>query len=66
MLRLYRYPSLEQPWSAYRWDKSADPESSRYSDEDVCRTAAIEQWNLSIMTTFMIKFITCDLFNNVF
>ena len=24
------------------------------------------QWNLSIMTTFVIKFITCDLFRNVF
>ena len=24
------------------------------------------QWNLSITTTFIIKFITCDLFSNVF
>ena len=24
------------------------------------------QWNLSITTTFKIKFITCDLFSNVF
>ena len=24
------------------------------------------QWNLSVTTTFMIKFITCDLFSNVF
>ena len=24
------------------------------------------QWNLSVTTTFLIKFITCDLFSNVF
>ena len=24
------------------------------------------QWNLSVTTTSMIKFITCDLFSNVF
>ena len=24
------------------------------------------QWNLSVTTTFIIKFITCDLFSNVF
>ena len=24
------------------------------------------QWNLSVLTTSLIKFITCDLFSNVF
>ena len=24
------------------------------------------QWNLSVTTTFLLKFITCDLFSNVF
>ena len=31
------------------------------------KTSALQvQWNLSVTTTSMMKFITCDLFSNVF
>ena len=31
-----------------------------------CELYLMIQWNLSITTTFIIRFITCDLFSNVF
>ena len=38
----------------------------RTSSLEMPRASNILQWNLSITTTFMIKLITYDLFNDVF
>ena len=38
----------------------------RYNDTALYAKVVWIQWNLSVTTTFIIKFITCDFFSNVF
>ena len=60
------YPTAYISWKSDSCERTLNQSANGGDYLAFAASAFIVQWNLFITTTFMIKFITCDLFRNMF